>query len=261
MSDSKDKIASFQPKELGSAKAEIRAFKPQSLNPGAKPSYDQIKKQFGSLAATDAASNPHFSMYGESKKLLGIEAEERGHIETQVKAGVEARLEEIHEKAYRDGFEQGRTEGKTEAEAEFKAASQPAFDRFTELLESFDSIKHDLLVANEKMLIQLVFQIGKQVLLRDLKTDVDYVKRLTSEMVEKVGAKDSVRIKINRDDFAIVEQIRDHLKAQFPELKNIQFESVEDLVLGGCKVETDLSRVNSSVEIQLKLIEAALGGS
>jgi flagellar biosynthesis/type III secretory pathway protein FliH len=29
--------------------------------------------------------------------------------------------------------------------------------------------------------------------------------------------------------------------------------------LGGCKVETDLSRINASVENQLQSIEAALG--
>jgi flagellar biosynthesis/type III secretory pathway protein FliH len=40
----------------------------------------------------------------------------------------------------------------------------------------------------------------------------------------------------------------------------VQIDVSDDLRLGGVKIETDLSRVNASVEEQIKSIEAALMG-
>jgi len=120
-------------------------------------------------------------------------------------------------------------------------------------------LKKELYSANESFLISLVFQVGKQVLLRELQTDRDYVKRLTAHVVEKVGAKDHVRIRVGRQDAEMMEQIKEHLKLQLPDLKNVQIEASDDLPLGGCKVETDLSRMNASVETQMAAIEKALG--
>jgi flagellar biosynthesis/type III secretory pathway protein FliH len=135
----------------------------------------------------------------------------------------------------------------------------PLEDRFASLIAEFEEVKKELHAANESFLISLVFQVGKQILLKELRTDREYVKRITSHVVEKLGAKDHVRIRIGRQDAEMLEQIKDHLKVQLPDLKNIQIEVTDDLPMGGCKVETDLSRMNASVETQLAAIEKALG--
>jgi flagellar biosynthesis/type III secretory pathway protein FliH len=96
-------------------------------------------------------------------------------------------------------------------------------------------------------------------MLRELTTDREYVKRLALHVVEKIGAKDHVRIRISRQDAALLDELKEHLKVQMPDLKNLHIEAVDDLPLGGCKVETDLSRMNASVETQLGAIEKALG--
>jgi flagellar assembly protein FliH len=132
-------------------------------------------------------------------------------------------------------------------------------DRLSSLMAELDHLKKDLYSANESFLIGLIFQISKQVLLRELSTDREYVKRLTAHVVEKIGAKDHVRIKINPQDGGLLEQLKEHLKVQIPDLKNVQIEVSEEILSGGCKVETDLSRLNASVETQLSAIEKALG--
>ena len=136
---------------------------------------------------------------------------------------------------------------------------EPLRERFSGLIDEFEGMKKDLHAANEAFLISLVFQVGKQVLLRELQTDREYVKRLTSHVVETAGAKDHIRIRLGRQDAEMMDQIKEHLKVQLPDLKNIQIEAVDDVSLGGCKVETDLSRMNASVETQLAAIEKALG--
>jgi flagellar assembly protein FliH len=257
------KITPFQPKTLEKPTTlngvEVKSFRPQQLGASNKPAYEQVKQQFGSLASTDPKSNSQFKLHPESKKHLGIDQEERTHLESVVQIEVDARMAALQKKAHAEGFAQGQQEGQAQAATDFAAEMQPMHDQFLALLNEFDGLKQELYHANESVLVQMIFNIGKQVLLQDLKTDPEYVKRLTAQMIEKVGVKEQVRIQVSRADYANVEAIRDFLKAQFPDLKNVQLEASDALELGGCKVETDLSRINASVETQLKAIESALG--
>ncbi len=263
MSDSNENPSanSYKPNKLTSGAVEIKAFKPRALTGEVANDYEQVKKQFGTLANTDVNANSHFNLHPAAKRLLGVEQEERSHVEGMVRAEVDERLARLSEEAYAKGFEQGRVEGQGSAEKEYLERVQPMQDQFSTLIAQFDEIKKDLYVANEAFLIQLVFQVSKQILLKELTTDREYVKRLLGHVVEKMGAKDNIRIKISRQDFENLEQIKDHLKALIPDLKNIQIEASDELLLGGCKVETDLSRVNASVETQLSSVEKALGES
>lgn len=240
-------------------KVEIKAFKPRNFGAeAAVPEYQTIKKEFGSLANTDRESNAHFQLHAAAKKLLGVEREELSHIEDRVQAEVQARLDEIQARAHAEGLEKGRQEGLAAAEQEARARFEPMIQQLGTTLQALDQIRQDLYSANERVLIQLIFNIAKEVLLRDLKADPEYVKRLTATVIEKIGAKESVRVRFNRADYANVEEIREFIKTQFPELKNIQIDPSDDLELGGCKVETDLSRINAAVETQLEALEASL---
>jgi flagellar assembly protein FliH len=188
-----------------------------------------------------------------------VERQEMGRVEELVQNEVEERLAKLRQSAYTEGFEAGRLEGSAKAEGEHQEALRPMLEHFTNLLREFDEIKNELYHANEAFLIQLVFQISKQVLLKELSVDRDYVKRIIGTIVEKLGAKDNIRIKVSRVDAQNIEAIKEHLKAEIPDLRNLQIEGSEELLAGGCKVETDLSRINASVENQLAAIEKSLG--
>lgn len=249
----------FQSAVVDTNKVEIKPFKPRNLGEGNPVQYREVKERFGTLAQTESGTESRFELHPSSKRLLGVEAEERSHIEGMVTAEVENRLEQLRTEAFQKGFEQGRSEGKVAAESEHRAIMSPMEDRLSSLMAELDHLKKDLYSANESFLIGLIFQISKQVLLRELSTDREYIKRLTAHVVEKIGAKDHVRIKINPQDGGLLEQLKEHLKVQIPDLKNVQIEVSEEILSGGCKVETDLSRLNASVETQLSAIEKALG--
>jgi flagellar assembly protein FliH len=249
----------FQSGVVDTRSVEIKPFKPRNFGEADPADYREVKKRFGTLAHTDAGGTSHFNLHPAAKKLLGVEQEERSHIEGMVNAEVESRFEALREEAFQKGLEEGRVQGQALAEQEHRARMAPLEDRFASLIAEFEEVKKELHAANESFLISLVFQVGKQILLKELRTDREYVKRITSHVVEKLGAKDHVRIRIGRQDAEMLEQIKDHLKVQLPDLKNIQIEVTDDLPMGGCKVETDLSRMNASVETQLAAIEKALG--
>ena len=253
------KVQAFQPKSLDVGRIEVKAFQPRSFGGGpAKQDYANFKSEYGSLANTDPESSTHFALFPESKKLLGIDRAERTHVEGLIRAEVEAQVEALRAQAYQEAYEKGLVEGHEKARVDFAAEMTPVYESFQNWLKQCDEIKHEFYVANEKAMIQMLMQAGRYVILRELKTDTDYIKRLCSEVIDKVGAKDYVRIQLNSEDFARMEEIRDFLKVEFPDLKNMQFEVTDSLPLGGCKVETDLSRINASVETQLQSVRTTL---
>jgi flagellar assembly protein FliH len=221
--------------------------------------YQHHKEKFGTLASTEDEYNHRFSLHPAARKSLGIDTEEHRHLEGKIQQEVEVRFAELREKARKEGYDQGLKEGEQVATDAFFEKMNPQYDRFSQILAEFESIKDEMFHANEHFLINLVFQIARHVVLKELKTDREYVRNLCSGLVEKIGAKDHVKIKIGKSDSDQIEAIRDFLKQQFVDLKNIQIEVAEDILNGGCKVETDLARINASVDTQLEMISHALG--
>lgn len=263
--ETKKKVVPYQPRELDSKKVRIAEFKPKNLLSNQVYSYAETKKSFGSFANTDVGiekeiSDSRFKLHPESKRLLGVEQEEQGIYEDLVQSQVQERLAQLKEQAYQDGFQQGLIDGKTEAESKHQEEMSPVFQSFNQALLNLDKIKDDLYLANEKVLLQVMYSMGKEILLRDLQADVHYVKRLSSLLIERLGIKDFVKIKVSKEDFARIDELKDFLKTQYPDIKNIQIEASTEIELGGCKVETDLIKVNATVESQLKSIEEALQG-
>ena len=258
------KIAQFRPKKientnLDSKGVDVKAFRPQSFKQGVANDYQQVKSKFGSFATTDSNSNSNFKLQGETSRLLGVDDEEKGRIAELVKAEVSLQVQKVQDAAYLEGMNQGLLEGKEQARIDFLKVNQPVFEKFCELTQNLENLKSEMFVANERLLVNIMFQIAKQILLRELKTDTGYIKRLTAQIVEQIGAKDHVRIKLSQEDYQSMESTRDFLKGHFPDLRNIQFEISDQIEMGGCRVETDLSRIDASVETQLIAIESSLG--
>ncbi len=253
------RIQGFDPKGSANEKVEIKSFQPRSLSGSGISEYAEVKKKFGSLSSLEEKDSGSFNLHPASKKFLGVEKKEKDHVEGIVRAEVEARVKEIRDGAYHEGLEMGRKEGFAVAESEYRESVRPIQEAFAKLLGEFDSIKKDLYLANESFLVQLVYQISRQILLKELGADREYVKRLLVHVIEKLGAKEHIRVKISKKDFENLEIIKDFLKSQIPDLRNIHIEGTEELGLGGCKVETDLSRINASIENQLGSIEKSLG--
>ena len=253
----KSSLPNGTPISMDDSSVEVKTFQPRNFNGGVIHSREKPREQLG--AGNASAANSRFNLHPAARKSLGIESEEDLRLETKIAVEVERRLEELSEQAKVKGFAQGKKEGEMLAIEEFQKLAEPAYAEFLRILNNFENSKSEIYQANEQFLVQLVFQVARQVTLKEVKADPEYVKTLCALLVDKIGAKDHVKIKVGRDDFDRVEAIRDYLKVQFVDLKNIQIDISDEFTNGGCKVETDLARINASVDTQLNLINHALG--
>jgi flagellar assembly protein FliH len=161
-------------------------------------------------------------------------------------------LEAIRQDAYNEGFTTGEKDGfhagqlKAKQEAEVALAAKMA--GLEQLMaQLFDPIAEQDQQLEEAM-VNLLSHMVRQVIQRELKSDSSQITQVLREALKLLpmgGA--TVRIHLNPQDFEMIKALRERHEETWRILED------ETLLPGGCKVESELSRIDATVETRLSL--------
>ncbi|MGL4318601.1 MAG: flagellar assembly protein FliH [Pseudomonas sp.] len=161
-------------------------------------------------------------------------------------------LEAIRQDAYNEGFSAGEKDGfhagqlKAKQEADVALASK---------LEQLEQVMGNLMepiagqdLEVEQALVELISQMTRQVIQRELSTDSSQIRHVLREALKllPMGAS-NIRIHIHPQDFELVKALRERHEESWRILED------ESLQPGGCRVESESSRIDASVETRLTL--------
>jgi flagellar assembly protein FliH len=163
-------------------------------------------------------------------------------------------LEEIQERARAEGFEQGLQEGRETGQQEFVARVQMLENMLGSLERPFEELDSCV----EQQVARLAMLVARQLVRRELATEPEQVIAVVREALAAlpVAARD-VRLALHPEDAVLIRQalaMKDSEQAM---------QIVEDPVQnrGGCRVFTDASQIDSTVESRLNAVIAkVLGG-
>lgn len=192
----------------------------------------------------------------------GKETIENVEIAPQAKTGMTAHeMQEIFDAAEKDGFDQGHQAGFEKGQAdgyeagrqqglmEMKSklvAEQQRFQQLTEaLLDPLKAQDDDI----ENMLLDVICSLTQSVIQRELALDSSHILELVKTAVDAlpVGSK-NIRVSLNPDDLAEVEAYAEEQQLDW------KFFGDNQLLPGGCKIETPESRVDFSVSLRLQTV-------
>lgn len=231
-----------------------------------KQTYSAVKEKYGALAATDverasrAQKDRRFSLNHLVRGPLSVDEEERRAIADKVKAEVDAQAGEARRKAAEAGYQEGLKRGYEEAFRNFKDEGRSRIEQLERLLAAAEAAKGEIFRANERFLVDLIYRMGKMVMLRELSTDKEYVRRLASELIERVGVRENIKVHISPEDKETLLMLKEELEQSFGGLKNLTVEASPQVNGGGCFIETEYNAIDASVETQLQGIREALLG-
>jgi flagellar assembly protein FliH len=176
--------------------------------------------------------------------------------EQEVKPLTAEQIEEIRQQAYKEGFEQGRRDGLEAGQKEIDAGVQRLNQIMQALAEPLQAVDESV----EEELITLAMAVARQILRREIQQDPQQVIAVVREaMSELPSAARNVRIYLHPDDAALV---REAFTTE--EEETAPWKIAEDMVLtrGGCRIESDTSRIDASIEKRLNSIMVEMmGGS
>ena len=163
-------------------------------------------------------------------------------------------IEILQKKAYEEGYSQG-----------FQKGLQDGNTVIQERLRNIDSIARfmqkpldELDEAVVEQLSQLAISIARKLIRREIKTDPGQIVAVVRETVSALPAgMQNIRVFMNPEDATVLRETMNLSDGEQP------WTIVEDPLLskGGCKVLTDYSEVDASVEARLSgIIARMLGG-
>jgi len=111
----------------------------------------------------------------------------------------------------------------------------------------------------ERDTLELAFRVAEQIVGRTIEQDPAVVRRMVAESLEHVRGKRHVVVHVHPDDLA---ELAPHREAMGEELDGatIYFEEDDRLERGGCLIETEATRVDARLEMQLQTLEEAIIG-
>jgi flagellar assembly protein FliH len=165
-----------------------------------------------------------------------------------------SQVEEIQNQARKEGFQQGRQEGHDKGYKEFLERIQC----LEQIMRTLNKPLEELDEAVEGQLVQLAMVVARQLVRRELATEPEQVIGVVREALAVLPlAARNVSLTVNPLD---ADLIREGLSLQ---QSGNNFQIVEDPVMtrGGCRVLTEASRIDATVESRLNAVIAnVLGG-
>jgi len=245
----------------------VSQFQFQAIEEAGKGSYAVIKSKYGAIAPTDMERTNtqqrerRFSLNPLVKEPLSVAQEERRIIDEKVEKEIRLLSIEAREKGEASGYEAGLKKGYEEAFSKFKVEAADKLASFEKMVALCEQAKSEIFKANERFLVETVFRLVRMVTLKELSTDREYVLRLAREILEKVGVRENIRLRIHPKDFETLSLLRQGLESSLGSLKNLNIEVSNQIQEGGCFVETQWNAIDACIETQLKGVHDALLGA
>ncbi len=176
---------------------------------------------------------------------------------------LELSRQKARKEGYAEGFEQGKRDGfaagKAEGQAKGQAAAKERVQRFDRLMRGlarpFDELDHQV----EEELADLAIAMTRQLIRRGIKEDPGQVMAAVREAMNVLPASSrEITLRVHPDDAVV---IREHL---FKEDAVLSWNLIDDpgISRGGCKVTTETSSVDATIESRLNaVISQVFGGN
>jgi flagellar assembly protein FliH len=174
--------------------------------------------------------------------------------ETAIAFPTAEEIEEIERQAREEGFAAGYKEGLAQARSEIAARANTFEQLTTALCQPFAELDQQV----EQELVALAIAIARQIIRREIKTSPGEVVAVVREAIAALPVgKRSFQVYLHPEDARLVREALALSEEERP------WRIIEDSVLtrGGCKVATETSSVDASVEKRLGSVIAQLLGT
>ena len=224
----------------------VKEFKPRlfSLN----------KSEANAMHLAEKKSGSDFVMSDVGKKVSGIEAIEKKNEQDVVDRRVDEKMNELKTQAYDEAYQIGLKDGfKSAVEQRLKDINQ-TIDDFQILVNSIHSIKTDLVHQNEAHIVATIFRIAEKIAYGHIAENPDLVLPVIKESIEIAQADDEVTVLVSPEQIDLIDNLRKLSNRDFDFLKNVRLEASQNVMSGGCIVETNYGIIDAQVQTRVEKI-------
>lgn len=163
---------------------------------------------------------------------------------------LEAIRQEVYQEAYNEGFSVGERDGlhagqvkaRQEAEVQLQAKVQRLEQLMEHLFEPIAQQDQQL----EQALLDVLIRVSREVIQRELHSDSSQLRQVLQGALKllPMGA-GNITLYVNPQDFELVKALRERHAEQWRIFED------DSLLPGGCRIETEHSRIDATIETRL----------
>ena len=242
----------FNEIEEGSADVKLFEFRPlmDVAQVAQKPEFQKaIKSERTFAKSTQFKVNPIV------EKFRGLKDQEEQEYEDRVEEEVKRRVQEIQDQAYKAGFEEGINQGREEIFDQMRNAVDQKLENFSSMITDVLNTQEEILTNQKKEIYQLLRNLSKWIVLRELEDDGKYVERLLEKLLLEMQTRNNLLIQVNPKDFSKMPEVLEHVQSRLGELKNVRIEIDSSVQTKGIVVESENGIINATMEEQFKSLD------
>lgn len=203
-------------------------------------------------AERGAANKNQFEVSSIVREHRGLYEQEEQEREERIEKEVQKRVEALSEQAYQDGHAKGIEQGRKETIEQTQHEVEEKISLLSEMINRVLEAEQEMLDSYKKEIYTLTRSLTKWVILRELKDDDDYLKRLLDKLIHEINSKSNLLIKVGKAHFETMPEVLEQVEASLGKLKNTRLELDEELNNKGLIVESDNGIINASIKQQFK---------
>ena len=215
------------------------------------------KSEFQRVIKTERefAKNSQFKVNPIVEQFRGLRDQEDREYENRVEEEVKRRVAEIQDEAFKAGFEEGVNQGREEIFEQMRSAVDEKLEDFAHMVTSVLKTQEEILAKQKTEMYQLLRNLSKWIVLRELQEDGKYIERLLERLLLEMQVRHNLLIQVNVDDFANMPEVLKHVEGRLGELKNVRIEIDSSVKSRGIVVESENGIINATMEEQFKSLD------
>lgn len=155
-------------------------------------------------------------------------------------------------------YERGLAAGEQQVRKEVAVLVEQQGQLLATLIQELKVTRELLLKDAEEPIVALALEIVRKVLHGEAGALQDVIVAQAREAVSRVREGGPMKILVNPQDVALLEEAREAIARTFEETVTLQVEGDARISRGGCVVETPVRLVDARIEVQLARIAEAL---
>lgn len=243
---------SFTEVEDGSSDVKLFEFKPllTEIQKATRPEFQKTIK-----AERTFAKSSQFKVNPIVEQFRGLKNQEEQEYEDRVEDEVKRRVQAIQDEAFKAGFEEGVNQGREEIFDQMRNAVDQKLENFNAMVTDVLKTQEEILANQKKEIYQLLRNLSKWIVLRELDEDGKYVERLLEKLLLEMQSRNNLLIQVNPNDFSKMPDVLEHVQSRLGELKNVRVEIDNSVKTKGIIVESENGIINATMEEQFKNLD------
>ena len=160
-------------------------------------------------------------------------------------------IDAIRAEAYEQG-KQDALQGNRENEQTQQSDLRQTVEAFTRACADVDNLHEELLEQSRGDMINLVIALSRKIIGREVATGRDVIANTLKKAIELAMKNNEYDIWLNPDDLATVEKMVPDLIASVQQLNHIILKTDQEILRGGCRLDSDICTVDATIEAQLE---------